>query len=108
MNAYRKQSSREDRESDVVYKRRKGKEEEVDDDSDVEICVPLSKPATDQKGMQVNKSKRESTESRQSPMDSSLENKGESDSSSVVSSTSVQQMIKERLSKASGYVPDLS
>lgn len=107
MNAYRKRSSREDRESDVVYKRRKGKEEEVGDDSDVEICVPLSKPATDQKGMQVNKSKRESTESRQTPMDSSLENKGESDSSSV-SSTSVQQMIKERLSKASGYVPDLS
>lgn len=108
MSAYRKRSSREDRESDVVYKRRKGREEDEGDDSDVEICVPLSKHAADQKGVLVNGSKGESKECRQSSMKTPLENEGESDSSTAVSSTPIQQLIKERLSKASGYVSDLS
>ena len=113
MNAYRKRSSREDRESDVVYKRRKGKEEEPSDDSDVEICVPLSKRVTAQKGEESNGSLESIVErrsvSKEIPTESSLRKEGKSVRiSGDVPSHDTHQLIKERLSKSSGYVPDPS
>ena len=90
----------------MVYKRRKGKEEETSGDSDAEICVPLSKHVTIQEGKDSDESRVGSTKSS---TESPLEKGGESAPTTQNGPlTPVHQLIKERLSKASGYVADPS